>query len=95
MRKSIGTAIGANAEEVRAFLNQIDAMVSLLCDNTVIYQKEEAYPRLYRMLITYQGLKDGSDFFDLLANIGFLMKCFSTTLSFWKHPARSMPTFCI
>ncbi|MFQ9799541.1 MAG: hypothetical protein ACLR23_12130 [Clostridia bacterium] len=32
MRKSIGTAIGANAEEVRAFLNQIDAMVSLLCD---------------------------------------------------------------
>ena len=67
VRKSIGTAIGANAEEVRAFLNQIDDMVSLLCDNTVIYQKEEAYPRLYKMLITYQGLKDGSDLWDLLA----------------------------
>ena len=76
VRKSIGTAIGANAEEVRAFLNQIDAMVSLLCDNTVIYQKEEAYPRLYRMLITYQGLKDGSDFFDLLAEYRILNEMF-------------------
>ena len=76
VRKSIGTAIGANAEEVRAFLNQISDMVSLLCDNGEIYQKKEAYPRLYKMLAAYEGAENGSDLLDFLAEYRILNEMF-------------------